>query len=392
LIYRIVGSKIGLKSDSLPEQKRSLGSKTSKPTSAPTTSAPTRSPSDSDASMTISSTEVSFTGLSNYDSQGGEYESFASSATGDHMFMTQASAGVYGVWRSSDYGANFELRDLDKIPSSVTCSKDGKTVYAFLGAYQGCFYKSEDYGESWSDCDYSLTTQIKSLGSSMSDTGKYVVVKGYSYEYDRIFVSSDYGSSWTETLKYGRSGYYCNRNIEMSANGKYIYSINEKVLYKSSDYGVNFETITLSDVSSLGVGTGWSDYWSPQSLLGVEKDGKTICQGTSRGLILSKNRGKTWEQLSVTSAHDYMGAYTCSVSISGKYILAGGDYGTFLSDDQGKSFAKVSSSSFSFTPMSTDGSHFILKTWADMYYASNDAMSSRKLDTESLKKTNLRVA
>lgn len=124
------------------------------------------------------------------------------------------------------------------INSRAVISGNGQYMYILNNS--GYYYKSDSYGVTWTRkfpavMPYSTNEMLK-----CSLDGKFVVA--VSYNLSNIFVSSDYGETFTNTTLSTQL-----LHMSMSNSGKYIYV--EKVntsRYISTNYGVTFNTYSNS--------------------------------------------------------------------------------------------------------------------------------------------------
>lgn len=192
-------------------------------------------------------------------------------------------------------------------------SSDGK--YMVSGVYDGGdIYVSSDYGNTWTA---KAGISRPARGAAISSDGRYMTVpidnSGYGF-----YVSSDYGNTWTTkgTVKPWRG-------IAMSSDGKYQTAVaSSDYIYISSDYG---NTWTSKGTSS------------SRTMIAMSADGKyqmTITGGTA---TVSTDYGATWTNKSATSCE-----YGLAMSSDGK-ITACVDYSGYIYESVVSSSAAVGS-------------------------------------------------
>jgi hypothetical protein len=212
-------------------------------------------------------------------------------------FMYFSAHGYYEslIYKSSDYGSSFNsITTLNEDGSSQlhgSFSDDG--VYGLVGMKNDSdsvyLNLTTDSTSSFSPVylsndtnDTSLATYQSMRANAVSSTGQYMSVltgpaKGsISTEYEnRIFTSSDYGSTW-QKVDIEKSW----KEIVMNDSGQYQVAIteNEKI-YVSSDYGSTFTTIDLTK--------NWDG-------VDVSADGRVQSVISGTGNYISLDFGSTW--------------------------------------------------------------------------------------------------
>jgi hypothetical protein len=209
----------------------------------------------------------------------------------------QTAVANYGqIWLSTNSGVDWNL-----IPSSpltfwdsISISADGKyqTAVGGSGSYHK-IYISYDYGSTWS-----ITGPFKRWSAvAISSDGKYqtAVVSNSG----NIYISNNYGTSWTikESVRWWR-------NVAMSGDGKYQTAVTRNnLIYVSNDSG---DTWTAKESSRF-----WTD-------VAMSSDGLIQTAVVDGGQIyVSIDAGDTW------TAKDYVELWTgIDMSADGKYQTA----------------------------------------------------------------------
>jgi len=169
------------------------------------------------------------------------------------------------------FGGSFEV----SISNFFGISADGKYIATFLngGSYWGYgVYVSSDYGASWTKTLTTTGTQF--VRGAMSGSGQYLTMRYWdSSNYGSgFYISSDYGAnwSWVDGLGYMTGGDGC-----MSYNGQYQYFLlGNGWLAKSTNYGASFSLswavdgyhVQCNDSGSMLVKSYGGDsnlWWSP---------------------------------------------------------------------------------------------------------------------------------
>ena len=207
--------------------------------------------------------------------------------------------------------------------TSVAVSATGQ--YMLAAVHGGNTYLSSDGGSSWTDVETLGGPGLMSYGAwvGVSGDGKHIYIAGSGYN---LYVSNDFGSTWA-TRDVGISSW---GNLAVSADGKYISTINSGQLYSSSDYGNTF-----SPVSGIPSGN--------LAALGMSADGSTTIVGGWHGDVsLSKNFGSTWTDETALGDHFW---YGFGLSADGSVIAAGVNYDSgavtgpmYISTDGGTTF------------------------------------------------------
>jgi hypothetical protein len=216
------------------------------------------------------------------------------------------------VYVSTDYGNTW----IDRTPISVgpagapgwsvNISGDGRYLVATHNTTNQFFYISKNYGITWEQKAWTTTPVFDTSPGkiTISSDGKYIaIVITHLNNLGRggIRVSRDYGETWST----GVTGlnFFDARAITISSDGKYIVAASfGGVIYRSSDYGVTWQTIPVL--------TTWTD-------LDMSSDGKHVVGSTlSQGVYVSTTYGYTWITQGPT------GTRGIGISTDGKYIVA----------------------------------------------------------------------
>lgn len=218
------------------------------------------------------------------------------SSDGRYQMFSFRDNSELNVVNSSDFGATWERTaivetgDPRMTLSMAMMSKDGKN--RIVGPANKYFYKSTNYGNSWSLLSPSGLISDYYYASNGSS---YLNVLAMAGESGDIFISRDFGNSWIKRLDtsvYLRSDW---RQIGMSENGQYIAYIAATVsttgwmIRISRDYGVSWkEGPFLSTGSTASYGGGIS----------ISKSGKYMLAGcffeSAHRAYFSEDYGVTW--------------------------------------------------------------------------------------------------
>jgi hypothetical protein len=214
---------------------------------------------------------------------------------GKYIVFPNTSAAATSLSVSTNYGISVATRTTPASCTNVGISGNGKIIIADCSG----LYRSTDIGVS-------LTAILPaiSMGStiiSLSYTGQYGII--VSQVSGIIYVTSDYGLSWTNT-GLTLSTVAPVRGV-VSGNGKYMYAVGSAVGYISSTYGSSF---TSSPANSYGSMNQLSISYTGQYMARQDDGGNTY--------YYSGDFGGTWA--SVTSG----GTWGNCMSSDGKYRFA----------------------------------------------------------------------
>eukprot|EP01033_Poteriospumella_lacustris_P006837 gene6837-4925_t len=156
----------------------------------------------------------------------------------------ELSSSDQGFYISSDYGATFAAASLSSTsPSGYAISTDGLLHVAVDYDFKGTIYRSFDGGSNWETLTIA-PGYWKNL--VMSNTGQYMALASDSNTaiLNRVYVSSDYGVTWTYT------GYNFT-TFTISGNGQHWLATANGYVYRSGDYGQSWTTATNQTFSSV---------------------------------------------------------------------------------------------------------------------------------------------
>ena len=150
-------------------------------------------------------------------------------------------------------------------------------------------------------------------------SGQYMVAgntnlyssSGYTAGY--IFYSTNYGSTWTQSLAFG----YWSK-VASSDNGQYVLAVEQYgKAYLSSNYGASFNAIG-SLGSNFFTSAALSNSGQFQIITTINSNGPSIVYGSS-------NYGATWS--AILTAGGFEGYYSCAIDASDSNYLVGGGVG-----------------------------------------------------------------
>lgn len=225
------------------------------------------------------------------------------SVSGDGMYaLANINANVY---RSIDWGNTWALvATATKPVSKVSVSTNAQ--YMYFIAYNGKIYRSTDFGVTWEQ-----TESDRYWGNmSCSADGKYVyaATNNTNPPTNGIYVSSDYGVTFVKTTAPNSAW----NGLCVCRNGEMVYAaINGGQVYKTGDYGATWQILSASPSS---------DWY----IMGGSETGKYVVSVSSSYVRVSKDGGATWANVStVNSTFNYtwiprMGQYVYALTNGGK--------------------------------------------------------------------------
>ena len=276
----------------------------------------------------------------------------------DSLFYVTTLNSVY---QSTDYGLTWNQMLKYSNSKSInsgsqsTVIECNKSIYVQL---HDALFTSTDFGQKWTRMEVPITSQenfyIKKIGnniflfSSMNGTNR----KSFRYQEGLAWVSVDNSLIINE--------------LHISARG-YIYTTNGKEVYRSNNYGDDYEKVT----------TGMLEDISINDLL-LHRD--CIYASTNVGLYRSTNDGDTWQLLNTTtSSKEYilMMYSTVRTLFVATYNDTDSKYHLKLSTDQGSTweysgFGMSEISSYESLPIiNQDDAGYLSLTKSGMYRSKN---------------------
>ena len=232
----------------------------------------------------------------------------SSSSDGSKLAAVELTSGSY-IWTSKDYGVTWS-RKIAATGGSwwgpITASSDGsklvvaKTYYGVNGKYRTDIYSSSNSGDTWGQV-YSFTDLLGSCWGIASSSDCLKLVSCF-YQ-DKIYVSTNFGTSWTAT---GSNGYW--HSVCSSVDGTVLAAAASGQNYASVNSGVSWFPV--------GMPSGWSD-------IACSSNGSFMVaanMGGDRRIVVSRDYGVTWISTGTSAAWSCV---TCSSD--GSRVCAGGN-------------------------------------------------------------------
>ena len=191
-------------------------------------------------------------------------------------------------------------------------------------------------------------------------TGQYQAVGGgngsYSFTKGYLYISSDYGATWTQKTPYG---YFS--SISVSDDGQYMLAtdVGSATVYISTNYGVTWSVTKTGPSGALYRSSAISNNGAYMYLANYPSAGYT------GGLYVSTNQGSTWNTVSWGLTPTGYGPFSLAISSNGQYLYVGYNFGIVAkSSDYGatQSSTQITSTSnclINYLSSSSNGSNVI---------------------------------
>ena len=225
------------------------------------------------------------------------------SSSGQYMYFTVGDYYGSSLYKSSNYGSSFSPVGAATTSGPIFIDFSDDAQYGLAGHtnaddnHLSCLRLTTNSGSSWSDVFLSNivndtnVSYLNVISVSVSSTGQYMSVltggggSGDASYKNRIYTSSDYGSTWT---KHDITKNW--KEIKISSDGKYQTAIttNEKI-YVSGDFGGSF--------SERNIVKNWK-------CLTMTSSGEIQVASSTTGTYVSYDSGLTWQLLSTSEVYD----------------------------------------------------------------------------------------
>ena len=254
------------------------------------------------------------------------------------------------AYLSSNYGASFGTISSLGTNTFIGCAVSGTGQYqTIVGQYStgGAYYlkRSTDYGATWSN-PTSIATSGYSQNLScvtMDSTGQYQAIGSLADTINSgvkpaIYLSSDYGATWTVSFTNSFSGISIRINrIKYSPNAGKLYAVGYDGAYA---YNINLISGTWTINNNFpGTAMYLNDFMPPavndttiSYFVWRVNDGGTNTRSIQQMTNLSP------ANLSSAGLKSWQGI---DISNNGTYILAGASSGLFLSTNSGSTFTAI---------------------------------------------------
>ena len=148
------------------------------------------------------------------------WSSVVSSSDGSKVVAmgTNSQTNVINIFTSNDYGENFTNMGLiaeNIYFNQMACNATGQ--YIFVTAGQNGIYVSSDYGVTWTLTGANIANNESYYAINISSTGQYILTSDNSTS--STYFSTDYGNTWTKTNE--SAGNLDYQSIAVSGTGEY---------------------------------------------------------------------------------------------------------------------------------------------------------------------------
>ena len=261
----------------------------------------------------------------------------------------------------SNYGNNWFANSL---PSSINyekCAMSANGQIMVVCEYNVGIWVSSNYGSTWTK---TYTTGDTYNVPVCSSSGKYIYITANS---GNLYYSSNYGSSFTISATTTNS----TPAPVISYNEQYVFVYNSTALNYSSNYGSSF---TTTAILTGGVGGNY----------GLSYTGGIQIYNNGTTLYISKDYGSTWTSSLSGITGLVQGGYNgTKISADGKYILSYGNNGSTYtiyvgSWTSGVNYnwtTYVAATSISSIKLSFTGQYMMAFSTNAIYYSSNYGVS-----------------
>ena len=248
------------------------------------------------------------------------------------------SAFAIGIYRTSDDGANWELLPPNGLSTNILDEfvVSGSRIYGALTSYSpGSVYVTSDYGDSWTALSIGIPSGfVEGLG--VHGSVLYVI----SGPTDLLYRSVDDGATWEAVDGFGLEGGQGRLINCIGSQGAVTYAGTEKGLFGSLDLGDNWQSGNRKFIATRTqalAGDGQMLYATVAYVPHTPINSVLAKTLTLDQVYRSSDRGATW-----LAGHDGLpdGCNVRSLAVHGSYLFAGTTReGVYRSADQGATWA-----------------------------------------------------
>ena len=243
----------------------------------------------------------------------------ACSSTGKYVIVSRSTFGKLYV--SSDYGVNYTSYGISSTYNKVACDSTGQ--YQYAAAYtSSVFYKSTTYGATWSAA---IIVTSSNDTVECDGTGQYIII-GSSISADYPYLSTDYGATFNQITGVPGTGYVISAALSSTGQYQYVFIYNFGI-YVSSDYGSSWSVVFID-------------------LSGTYQFNSMACDSTGQYLMAGNNLDNIYQSSSYGASLTNQGAssgahYACQMTANGTYRLDSGRaaQGIRLSSNSGSTYS-----------------------------------------------------
>ena len=251
------------------------------------------------------------------------------------------SSNSGSLWKSIDGGKTWEVKN--KVDEKATIPQvdvlniafnlqDGKNI--FSGTKDAILLKTNDGGETWTKANFS-SIKIYGLDVDPND-GKIIYASGILDKRGKIFKSLDGGENWKEIFTMPADGPLVVYLIidKKSSNNIYVATSDNQIL-KSQDSGNSWQNVLNAENPIIKI---YLDQKNDNLLYAIDQNGT---------IFRSEDAGKTFENMMEKISASLENVSTLSTIETDpnneNWIYAGGETGLIISKDKGEKWSQITS-------------------------------------------------
>ena len=235
----------------------------------------------------------------------------------------------------------------------------------YMETRQGKLFYSSDYGKTFTRSTGLPITYVNLRGPSNSSNGQYVVVFNVESNIPTVWLSTNYGASFSQITTPGATYFMNNSTISDDGN----------TIYMASLGGFGSNPVTESIYKTTNARSLMSATWTTMNPSGsreiIQKikcnsNGSIVLVGGSQNLYLSTNGGSGWTVLSNNTRGLPNGNNWTALAMTidaTKMIVAASNNNVYISTNSGTTFTQVTAlttSNWATAAISSDGSRMAL--------------------------------
>jgi photosystem II stability/assembly factor-like uncharacterized protein len=266
-------------------------------------------------------------------------------ALGDYII---AGSGNGIVYLSSNFGVNWKQVNIDSMKSRINSFTLNQNNNHMCAATDDGVFISRDSCFHWHPNNTGL--YIVSL-QTLTYFGNNIVAGISGLDHSGIFVSTDFGYSWTKITS------MTNTNIwSFASKGNDLYA-GGKGVFLSTDNGIDWTKLGTDSPGVTGLAISSNNYMF-------------AAVGGSNGVWLSTDNGKNWAEVGELSLY---GISIRTIAAYGTNIIAGsGGNGVFLSKNNGTTWIQYGMNNNSVNSLAASGNNIFAGTQGNGIYHSTD--------------------
>lgn len=256
------------------------------------------------------------------------------------------------------------------VSTSFILTKNNE-IYTY---YSGNYYVKSSSGNEWSILDWKVKDSVYNISIAKTIEGN-IFIGGVSDPLSKdaitkLFYSKDNGNSWSNILGSFKIGTI--RDFEISKSNWYLQT--DSYLYKSTNSGLNWDTLSFGEGSNLEVRN--------DTLIATKNLNGGIGSNAGLGVKISTDGGETWlakEKGLLTNNIYSLKQYDDDI------ILVGTSAGLFKSTNYGEKWEGISKNAYNLEVINLyrDNDTILFTTKQSRIYRSNDFGSTWELISEN---------